>query len=316
MECPLCESQMRRFGHNRNGSQRHRCDVCRRTFTDEQTRPMDRRRLDMDKAVLALRHLLEGNSVRSTERLVEVHRDTILSVMVEAGENCQRFLESVVHRGPVDDVQADEIWSFVRCKEKTKQRNGYSEDMGDAWCFAAIERTSKMILAWHLGKRTPEDTLEFSEKLRRATSGRFQLSTDGYGPYRTEIPFVFGPTIDFAQLIKIYGDTTDEGRYSPGQVIDAYPVICTGQPDEERICTSHAERANLTMRMTLRRLTRLTNAHSKKWENHEAALALYFAFYNFCRVHSTIKSTPAVAAGLTDHTWSVKELLETASEND
>jgi transposase-like protein/IS1 family transposase len=315
MLCPLCQRPCRRFGYNRNGSQRHRCGDCRHTFTDATTRPVDRRRLDPGKAVLALRHLLEGSSIRSTERLVEVHRDTIMHAMVEAGQNCERFLERTMRRVDVEDVQADEIWGFVGCKERTRERRGYGEEVGDAWCFVAIERTSKLVIAWHLGKRTPDDTLAFAEKLRDATRGRFQLSTDGYRPYRTAIPTAFGLTVDFAQLVKVYG-TPPEGpqtRYSPSEVVDTYTVVLLGRPAEERICTSHAERANLTIRMTLRRMTRLTNAHSKKWENHGAAFALYFGFYNFCRVHSTIKTTPAVAAGLADRPWTVAELLERAA---
>jgi transposase-like protein len=258
MLCPFCGDPTRRFGRNRNGSQRYRCNACNRTFTDEATRPADRRRLAQDKLILALRHLLEGSSVRSTERLVGVHRDTILNAMVEAGEKCAGFLDRTVRTLHVEDVQADEIWGFVGCKEKTRERRGYGEEMGDAWCFVAIERTNKMVLAWHLGKRTPVDTLYFSAKLGAATSGRFQLTTDGFRPYLTAVPMVFDSRIDYAQLVKVYATPSQEGgqaRYSPGEVIDAYPVICIGNPDEARICTSHAERANLTMRMTIRRLT-------------------------------------------------------------
>jgi IS1 family transposase len=221
------------------------------------------------------------------------------------------------------------MWGFVSCKERTRERRGYGDEKGDAWCFVAIERQNKMVLAWHLGKRTPEDTLAFADKLRHATRGRFQLTTDGFRPYRTAIPEAFGRTVDFAQLIKVYHTPQPEGgetRYSPGEVVDSYSVIAIGAPDEALICTSHAERQNLTMRMTIRRLTRLTNAHSKKWENHGAALALYFAYYNYCRPHTTLtemtweegrtmrKTTPAMAAGLADHVRSVTELLGRASE--
>ena len=299
MFCPTCRNPARRFGFNRNGSQRYRCADCG-TFTDETTRPPDRRRLPAERAVLVLRMLLEGVSVRSTERLTETHRDTILAAMVEAGENCQRFLERAVGRVTVEDVQADEIWAFVGCKERTAQRHAYGPEVGDAWCFVGIERTNKLVLAWHLGKRTPQDTTLFAVKLARATNGRFQLSTDGFTPYRTAIPLVFGNGLDFAQLVKVYAtppqNTGAQTRYSPGEVIDTYSLIRTGEPDEDRICTSHAERANLTMRMTIRRLTRLTNAHSKTWRNHEAALALYFAYYNYCRSHMTLTSGWATSA--------------------
>lgn len=286
------------------------------TFTDRASRPIDRRRISAEKEVFCLRMLLEGNSVRSTERLTGVHRDTIIASMTGAGHACERFLERTIRLINVSDVQADEIWGFVGCKERTRERMGYSQEVGDAWCYVAIERETKLILAWHLGKRTPTDTLAFADNLRHATRGRFQLTTDGYKPYRPAINQAFGQTVDFAQLIKVYAnapETVAQARYSPGQVVDTYPVIGIGNPDPDLICTSHAERSNLSIRMSVRRMTRLTNAHSKKWENHGAALALYFAYYNFCRVHMTLKSTPAVAAGLTDHTWSVAELLQRAN---
>jgi IS1 family transposase len=267
--------------------------------------------------------LLEGSSVRSTERITGVHRDTILSVLVEAGEACERFLSRLVQNVKVDDVEADEIWSFVGCKEKTRLAKGYGEEKGDAWCYVGLERTSKLILAWHMGKRSTQDTLDFTAKLRRATADdRFQISTDGYAPYRLAVPAWFGQGADFAQLAKTYGSPPERGpeaRYSPGEVIGVVITIRTGDPDPDRICTSHVERSNLSIRTSLRRLTRLVIGHSKKWENHRAALALYFAHYNLCRDHTTLrertgaKCTPAMAAGLTDHVWSVGELLANAA---
>jgi transposase-like protein/IS1 family transposase len=313
MLCSLCQSEMRRFGRNRNGSQRYRCDECKRTVTDATTRPVDRRCLSPEKTILCLRMLLEGNSIRSVERLTGIHRDTIIDAMVDAGQKCKRFLEATIRRVPVADVQADEIWGFVGCKERTRQARGYSESVGDAYCFTAIERNTKLIVAWHLGKRSSEDTHEFADNLRHATTGRFQLTTDGYTPYQTAIPYTFGPRLDFAQLVKEY-ETPDEGqrRYSPADVVGITITIRSGNPDRDRICTSHVERHNRTIRMAVRRLTRLTDAHSKKWENHDAMLGLFFAYYNFCRNHLTLKTTPAVASGLTDHTWSLAELLAAA----
>jgi transposase-like protein/IS1 family transposase len=308
MLCPLCDGPTRRFGRNRNGSQRHRCDACRRTFTDEATRPTDRRRLAADKLVFCLRLLLEGNSVRSTERLTGVHRDTILDAVVDAGRHCAAFLERAMRGLTVADVQADEIWGFVGCKEKTRLNKGYGETFGDAYCYVALERGTKLVFAYHVGKRSPASTLRFMDKVRYATNGRFQITTDGYAPYQAVIPEVLRDS-DFAVLVKVYA-TKDDHRYSPGEVTGTVRSTVWGEPDENRICTSHVERQNLSMRMTIRRLTRLTNAHSKKWENHEAALALYFAYYNFCRVHATLKTTPAVAAGLTLQTWGVAELLQ------
>lgn len=297
MLCPYYGREARPFGFNRNGSRRYRCPRCIRTCTDERTRPADRRQLSRDKTILVLRLVLEGNSVRSAERLTDVHRDTIIATMVEAGEFCQRFMRSVIQRVPVRDVQCDEVWGFVGCKEKTRQRKGYGEDMGDAYCFTAIERHTKLLLAWHLGKRTAVDADVFAIKLARATLGRFQLTTDGFRPYLPAILHTLGHRVDYAMLVKVYGRAEDERAYSPPEVIDVVATPRIGQPDAGRICTSHVERHNKTIRMAVRRMTRLTDAHSKKWDNHEAALALFFAYYNFCRVHSTIKMTPAVATG-------------------
>lgn len=326
MLCPLCAGATRRFGRNRNGSQRYRCDACRRTFTDEVTRPFDRRCLAPEKAVLCLRMLLEGNSIRSVERLMGVHRDTIIATMVDAGDKCKRFLEATIRGIPVENIQADEVWGFVFCKEKARLLRDYPADgVGDCYCYTAMERTTKLIVAWHVGKRSVPDTYRFAEKLRRATTGMFQLTTDGFHPYREAIPFTFGQSLDFAVLIKDYrAAPEDQRRYSPPEVVAVTIRIQTGNPDEDQICTSHVERHNKTLRMGIRRLTRLTDAHSKKWANHEAAMGLFLAYYNFCRPHLTLteqsradgqptrKTTPAMAACLTDHVWSVGELLERA----
>jgi transposase-like protein/IS1 family transposase len=326
MLCPLCQAEMRKFGKNPNGSQRYRCDSCRKSFTDPRTRPQDRRRLDPSKMLLCLRMLLEGNSIRSVERLTRVHRDTIIDAMVAAGEKCHAFLANRIKKISVDDVECDEVWGYVWCKEKYRVRRGYGEECGDAYCFTAFERTSKLLITWHLGKRTPEHAAEFARKLAVATTGRFQLTTDGFKPYRQTIRFFLGNRVDFAQLVKVYGRAQDDDHnYTPPQVVDCYSTVVCGEPEEELICTSHVERHNKTMRMQIRRMTRLTDGHSKKWENHEAALALFFAYYNFCRVHSTLaerareetgetrKTTPAMAAGLTEEMWSLERLLEEAN---
>ena len=315
MQCHLCQNEARRAGRNRNGSQRYRCDECARYFTDEQTRPVDNRCVDPAKMLTILRLLLEGNSVRALQRVFGVHRDTIISNMVEAGETCRGFMEKKVQGVECADVQADEIWGFVGMKEKTRLRLDRPETFGDVWCFTAIERHTKLIITWHVGKRTPTDTAIFADNLYHATKGKFQLTTDGFTPYRTAIPAIFrGREISFATLVKVYGES-EEGsrRYSPAEIIGTTETKLLGEPEEHRICTSHVERSNKTLRMQIRRLTRLTDAHSKKWDNHAAAMALFFAYYNFCRVHMTLKSTPAKAAGLTTETWSVERLLAEAS---
>ena len=298
MFCPICQGGTRRFGWNRNGSQRYRCDVCRKTFTDEQTRPQDQRCVDPATMLMILNHILEGSSIRSQERVYHVGRNTIISAMVEAGEKCRAFTEKTVQNVPVNDVQCDELWAYVQCKEKTRLRLNKAECFGDVWCFTAIERHTKLILTWHVGKRTPTDTAIFADNLYHATKGRFQLTTDGFTPYRTVIPAILGTRVDFATLVKVYGDSEDDRRYSCGTVIDTVATPRLGNPDEHRICTSHVERSNKTLRMQIRRLTRLTDGHSKKWTNHEAAMALFITYYNFCRIHGTIKMTPAQKSGL------------------
>ena len=324
MQCPSCKSEARKFGKNRNGSQRFQCMECKATFTPVDDRPLGAMRLEPAKAIMCLRQLLEGTSIRATERLTGVNRNTIRSLVVIIGSRCKKLLESAIHGVKVDDVQADEIRGFVGMKEKTRVRLGLAEDgVGDVWCFTAMERHTKLILTHHVGKRTPEDTAHFADNLYHATSGRFQLTTDGFTPYRTTIPAILGDRVDFAILVKVYGHSEEDRGYSPGQVVDTIKTPCCGDPDEAGICTSHIERSNKTLRMQIRRMTRLTDAHSKKWENHEHAMALFFAFYNFCRPHGTLtknaegrkRATPAMAAGLTDHVWSVGELLTKMAES-
>jgi transposase-like protein/IS1 family transposase len=313
MLCPVCENEARRFGHTASGSQRYRCDACPRTFIDVSTQN-DRRRVDPAQMDLALRLLLEGTSIRSLERQLNINRNTIMWAIVEAGTKCQAFMAKTVQNVECRDVQCDEIWGFVAMKEKTRLRLNRAEEFGDVWCFTAIERHTKLILTWHVGKRTPTDTAIFADNLYFATRGRFQLTTDGYTPYRTAIPAILGGRgIDFATLVKVYGESEEScRRYSPSEIIGTIETPLMGEPDEARICTSHVERSNKTLRMQIRRLTRLTDAHSKKLANHEAAMALFFAYYNFCRRHMTLKMTPAQAAGLTTETWTLERLLREA----
>ena len=316
MLCPICQNESRKFGRTHSGSQRYRCDDCAKTFVDESTRAADRRCVDPATMNLVLRMLLEGNSIRSVERLIGVNRNTIMSAMVEAGEKCERFMKVAVHGVHVEDVQADELWGFVSMKEKTRQLKQEAECFGDVWCFTAIERHTKLILTWHVGKRTPTDTAIFADNLYHATQGRFQLTTDGFTPYRSVIPSILrGRGIDYATLVKVYGESEDGSRrYSPSEFVGTVETAIMGAPEEERVCTSHVERSNKTLRMQIRRLTRLTDAHSKKWENHEAAMAFFFAYYNFCRVHGTLKMTPAQKSGLTTETWSLERLLAEAAK--
>jgi transposase-like protein/IS1 family transposase len=322
MLCPRCQIEGRRFGQTRHGQQRYQCLTCHLTYSEPRPEVENHRRIDRSRAVLVPRILLEGNSIRSTERLTETNRNTIMALMAQVGEKCQRFLEDMVQRVHVNDVQCEELWAFIGMKEKTRKRLNRDVVYGDAYCYTAIERGSKLLVAWHLGKRFPVDTQAFAERLADARNGRFQLTTDGYTPYRNVMPETLGGRIDFAQVVKVFATSENEGRYSPGEVVDTYAVQILGDPDEDRNCTSHVERHNPTIRMGIRRYMRLTNAFSKRWTNHEAMLALFFAYYNFCRVHTTLakaaraegaevrKVTPPMAAGLTGSLWSVADLLD------
>jgi IS1 family transposase len=270
--------------------------------------------LPIEKALQIMRLLVEGNSVRSIERITEVEKKTILSLLLLVGQKCEALLDSRIQGVSVKHVQCDEIWGFVGMKEKTKKRQGRDDesDLGDAYCFVAMERDTKLVLTWHLGRRSASDTVIFTEKLARATADHsFQISTDGFTPYRDAVVYSLGAKlVNFAQIIKQYGKNADnDHRYSPSEVIGINKLAIYGEPDMDAVCTSHIERQNLTIRMGMRRMTRLTNAFSKKWFNLRAAYALQFAYYNFCRVHKTLRVTPMMEAGLTDHVWTLEELL-------
>lgn len=313
MTCHSCQIQCKRFGKHRNGLQRYRCNQCTKTFTEDHQRPLDEMRLPLDRAENVLRLLLEGMSVRSVERVTSVHRDTILRLLVLAGERCQRLMDEKIKGIEVADVEVDEIWGYVFKKEGHKwDSEANNQTIGDAYCFVAMERNTKLVLAHYLGKRTAESTDQFISRLAVVTAPtrRYQLTSDGFAPYKPAVKSFLRGRVHFAQLVKVYGASREgEQRYSPAEVVDAVPTIVFGNPDRDRICTSHIERQNLSIRMGMRRMTRLTNAFSKKWENLEAAYALWFAFYNFCRVHKTLKATPAMESGITDRPWNLMDLL-------
>lgn len=313
MICPDCEIRCASFGKHRNGLRRFRCVQCKRTYTEPHDNLLGSMTVPIEKAVLALKMLVEGSSIRAIERITELHRDTIMRLLVLAGERCERLLFEKISNVRVKDVEADEMWGYVTKKENHKRpEESATDEIGDAYTFVGMERNTKLILAWHLGRRTKVDTMFFVQKLRKAVNPRhwFQLTTDGYPPYVSAVEYYFGHQLDFAQLIKVYRASSDQEQwYSPGEVAECIPVPVFGNPIPERICTSHIERQNLTMRMQMRRLTRLTNAFSKKRSNLNAALALHFAYYNLCRIHSTLRVTPAMAAGISDHQWLIAELL-------
>lgn len=315
MRCPACKVDGRKFGKDRDGNQRYQCVACRKTFSDRPANPLGDMRLSLDKALSVLQLLLEGMSIRATMRVTGTNRNTILDLLALIGERCERLLETRLVGIPVADVQVDEVWGYVFCKERKRvEKYAEQEEIGDAYCFIGMERTTKLILAWHLGRRSKEDTEEFARKLAVAVSGQFQITTDGFKPYQTAIPSILGGA-DFATLVKTYA-TKDDHRYSPGEVNGTIKTPCCGNPDPAKICTSHVERGNLTVRMQDRRMTRLTNGFSKKWNNHRASMALHFAWFNFGRPHMTLtkeageKTTPAMAAGLESRPWTLQELVE------
>ncbi len=315
MNCTQCDSEStKKFGKDRKGNQRFRCLACNATFQAAQHKPLGEMTLAIDKAIAVLRLLAEGCSIRSTERLTGVHKNTIFGLLETVGEKCHVLMAEMIQGMSVKEVQCDEIWGFCQMKNKTAKAKGKEDDetVGDAWCFVAIDRPTKLILTWHLGRRTAADTLIFTENLAKATTSRFQVNTDGFTAYRDAMEESFGANIDFAQIIKVFGlPDGDERRYSPPTVIDIKKVAVAGNPDLDTATTSHVERQNLTIRMQMRRMTRLTNAFSKKWDNLRYAYAIHFFHYNFMRVHSTLRVTPAQEAGLSAKIWTWQDLLAT-----
>jgi len=315
MTCHSCRIVCKRFGKHRNGLQRFRCNQCSKTFTEDHEQPLGDMRLPMDKAEMVIKLLLEGMSVRSAERITGVHRDTILRLLVLAGERCQRLMDEKIRNLDVRDVEMDEIWGFVQKKEGHKLSHEKDvAEIGTAYCFVGMERNTKLVLCHHLGKRDVNSTDKFVSKLAGATSSKkFQLTSDGFPAYPSAVNIFLPGRVHYAQLVKVYGAASEgEGRYSPAEVIDSVPTILTGNPVRSRICTSHIERQNLSIRMGMRRMTRLTNAFSKKWENLQAAYSLWFAFYNFCRVHKTLRVTPAMESGIADRVWSIRDIVALA----
>jgi IS1 family transposase len=266
-------------------------------------------RLTTEQRVRAVACLVEGTSQRATCRITGLSRKGVARLAEDLGNACQRFADRVFRNLQCERIQCDEIWSFVGCKEKTKKR-AVGKHPGDVWTWVAIDPETKLIPGWYIGDRSAESAYRFLRNLAPRLARRVQLSTDGHKAYliAVEAAWAFRP-IDYGMLTKIYGDTTEAGKYSPGEVIGTVKEKVMGNPDESLICTSHAERSNLTMRMQMRRFTRLTNAFSKKLECHRAAVALHFLHYNFCRIHQTLRVTPAMEAGLADRVWGLDDLI-------
>jgi IS1 family transposase len=269
-------------------------------------------RLDSNRRAQVVRCLVEGNSIRSTVRMTGVAKNTVAKLLVELGAACTKFMDGALQNLSCQRIQADEIWSFVGAKQKNVwphhlEDGGYA---GDIWTWTAIDADTKLIPCWMLGARDASAARDFIEDLASRLANRIQLTTDGLKVYLTAVDRASGGDIDYAQLVKVYG-IADEGekRYSPAVCVSCESHVIKGDPNPKHINRSYEERQNLSIRMSMRRFTRLTNVFSKKLENHAAAVALYFMWYNFGRVHQTLKTTPAVKAGVADHVWSVDEIV-------
>jgi IS1 family transposase len=270
--------------------------------------------LSMDKQRAAIQALIEGNSIRSTERMIGIHRDTIMRLLLRVGDGCVRFLDKQIRNVQADKVQVDEIWTYVFKKQAKISLDEHAAGMGDQYVFVGIDADTKLVINHLVGKRDGASAYNFMRDLRERVHGRIQLTTDGFKPYINAVDDTFGTEVDYAQLIKIYGQPTgmsaqSRNWYEPVRVTGAIPMSVMGRPQARNISTSFVERQNLTMRMQMRRFTRLTNGFSKKLDNLKAHIALHFAHYNFVRVHQTLRVTPAMAANLTDRVWELEELL-------
>jgi IS1 family transposase len=270
------------------------------------------RKLSRDKRVAVLSALTEGTSIRATCRMCGVSKLTVLRLLADVGQLCADFHDLTVRGLTCRRVQADEIWSFVGCKEKRKVRGG--SGAGDCWTWVAIDADTKLAVSYLVGLRDSGYATEFMQDVHSRIVNRVQLTTDGHVAYFDAVEDAFGDGIDYAMLRKLYGnDLTlpiEQRRYSPPKCYSAVPTVVKGNPDMAHVSTSYIERQNLTIRMRNRRFTRLTNAFSKKWANHEHALALHFFVYNFVRPHQTLKTTPALAAKITDKAWTVADLVD------
>src|SRR5437660_8307248 len=259
--------------------------------------------------------LIEGNSINATCRMLGVGKHTVLQLLEDAGCACAAYHDAIVGNLRVARVQCDEVWSFIYAKQKNVTLEQMEKGAGDVWTWTAIDADTKLIISYMLGDRGASTAHAFMQDVASRISNRIQLTTDGHRVYAEAVENAFGSEIDYAMLVKLYGASNDgESRYSPATCIGCRTGVLSGTPDPKYISTSYVERQNLSMRMGMRRFTRLTNGFSKKFENHAHQVALYFFHYNFCRVHKTLRVTPAMEAGLTDHVWTLAELCSLLPE--
>lgn len=276
-------------------------------------------KLPIEKRVQIINLLVEGTSLRAASRIADVSFNTVLKLLPQVGKACQEFHDEKVKGVRSERIQADEIWSFVGAKEKNTSVEQKEQGMGDAWTWTAIDADSKLIVSWFVGDRDFLSAREFMQDVASRLSNRVQLTTDGLKAYLTAVNDAFDGEIDYAQLIKIYGQPEGQGnekRYSPAECTSTEKHIVSGTPRSNFISTSYVERQNLTMRMHMRRFTRLTNAFSKKLENHCHALALYFVYYNWCKIHKSLSVTPAMQAGLIKKPMTLVDIARLTEELD
>jgi len=269
-------------------------------------------RLTTEKRVQIISALVEGTAINAISRMTGVSKVTILKLLKDVGEACLAFENKALRNLPCKTIQCDEIWSFCYAKEKNVPQSKKGQfGFGDVWTWTALDADTKLICSWMLGDRSAATANVFMQDLAMRLVNRVQITTDGYRPYVQAVDNAFGINVDYAMLVKLYGNDRESGeaRYSPAECIGCRKVEITGNPDPRKVSTSYVERNNLTLRMQMRRFTRLTNAHSKKIENMGHALALHFVYYNFCRIHQTLRVTPAMEAGIADHVWSIEEVV-------
>jgi IS1 family transposase len=268
-------------------------------------------KLPAEKRAQILHLLCEGNSLRVTSRLADVAYNSVAKLFVDAAKACLDYQDRNLRDLKCRRLQLDEIWSFVHCKQKNVAKAKAAPiDAGDVWTWVAIDAVTKLVPSWRIGDRSSETAIAFADDLAGRLANRVQITTDGHKAYLEAIEGAFGGDVDYGMLIKVYGPASEgQRRYSPAECIGAHKERIEGNPDPKHISTSFVERQNLTMRMQMRRFTRLTNAFSKKVENHAHSVALHYMHYNFCRIHKTLRVTPAMAAGVTDRLWSIADIL-------
>lgn len=269
------------------------------------------KKLSHAKRAQILHLLVEGNSLRAASRIADASINTVTKLLIDAGQACSAYQDHALRNLALKKLKLDEIWAFAYCKQRTVPfAKNAPEWAGDIWTWVAIDADTKLVPSWRIGDRSGATATEFVCDLSKRLANRVQITSDGHRAYLEAVEAGFGADVDYAQLVKLYGEVPHPaGRYSPAQIQGIKTFCCTGNPDPDHISTSYVERQNLTMRMSMRRFTRLTNAFSKKAENHALMVSLHFMHYNFCRIHKSLRVSPAMAAGVTDRLWAIGDIV-------